>query len=105
MTIIRPAASMACRPLPDISRATDTTSAALLALMHAYAARHLTDIKKCARDGTYVRLTHKSPYHALPASGTRSKGSYNQLPHLNTRQAYNCAITHTAAPSGVAASA
>ena len=45
MTIIRPAASMACRPLPDISRATDATSAALLALMHAYAARYLTDIK------------------------------------------------------------
>lgn len=45
MTIIRPAASMACRPLPDISRATDTTSAALLMLTHAYAARHLTDIK------------------------------------------------------------
>ncbi len=45
MTIIRPAASMACRPLPDISRATDATSAALLALTHAYAARYLTDIK------------------------------------------------------------
>ncbi len=45
MTIIRPAASMACRPLPDISRATDAPSAALLALTHAYAARYLTDIK------------------------------------------------------------
>lgn len=36
MTIIRPAASMACRPLPDISRATDATSAALLAFIAAF---------------------------------------------------------------------
>ena len=45
MTIIRPAAFIACQPQPDISRATDATSAALLALTHAYAARYLTDIK------------------------------------------------------------
>lgn len=50
MTTTRPAAFIACQPQPDISRATDTPSAALLALTHAYAARYLTDIKKCASD-------------------------------------------------------
>lgn len=50
MTNLRPAAFIACQPQPDISRATDATSAALLALTHAYAARYLTDIKKCASD-------------------------------------------------------
>lgn len=36
MTIIRPAASMACRPQPDISRATDATSAALLYYYYSF---------------------------------------------------------------------